>query len=106
MKRIILVVFAFVLLNKVNAQADKIILDNVFQHINKSTIPTGYLQDYGVAFVNKESYNGLLTDSNAIANLSAFRLMYNDLLSAKINPTALRRRTIHTNISSQKNTTV
>ena len=89
MKKIIIIVLCFVLLNKANAQADKVILDNVFQNINKATIPTGYLQDYGVAFVNKESYNGLLTDSNAVANLSAFRLMYNDLLSARINLSAL-----------------
>ena len=88
MKRILTIVLCFVLLNKATAQADKVILDNVFQNINKSTIPTGYLQDYGVAFVNKESYNGILTDSNAVANLSAFRLMYNDILSAKINPSA------------------
>ena len=88
MKRFLIVIFCFALTIKAKAQADKVILDNVFQHINKSTIPTGYLQDYGAAFVNKESYNGNLTDSNAIANLSAFRLMYNDLLSAKINPSA------------------
>ena len=88
MKKIFIIVLCFVLLNKATAQADKIILDNVFQNIDKTTIPTGYLQDYGVAFVNKEAYNGILTDSNAIANLSAFRLMYNDLLSAKINPAA------------------
>jgi hypothetical protein len=86
MKKLIQLVLCFVLLNKVSAQADKIALDNLFQNINKATIPTGYLQDYGVAYVNKESYNGILTDSNAIANLSAFRLMYNDILSAKINP--------------------
>ena len=70
MKRIITIVLCFVLLNKATAQADKIILDNVFQHINKSTIPTGYLQDYGAAFVNKESYNGLLTDSNLTNSLA------------------------------------
>ncbi|MCU0321570.1 MAG: hypothetical protein MUE72_04095 [Chitinophagaceae bacterium] len=88
MKRILTIVLCFVLLNKATAQADKIVLDNVFQHINKATIPTGYLQDYGAAFVNKESYNGILTDSNAIANLSAFRLMYNDVYTSKINPMA------------------
>ena len=70
MKKIIIIVLCFVLLNKANAQADKVILDNVFQHINKSTIPTGYLQDYGVAFVNKESYNGILTDSNLTNSLA------------------------------------
>jgi len=88
MKKIIISFLCFVFLNKATAQADKVILDNVFQNINKATIPTGYLQDYGVAFVNKESYKGILTDSNAVANLSAFRLMYNDIISAKINPAA------------------
>lgn len=44
MKRILIIVLCFVLLNKATAQADKVILDNVFQNINKATIPKGYLQ--------------------------------------------------------------
>lgn len=64
MKKIFIIVLCFVLLNKATAQPDKVILDNVFQNIDKTTIPTGYLQDYGVAFVNKEAYNGVLTLDN------------------------------------------
>ena len=70
MKKNLIVIFCFALTIKATAQADKVILDNVFQNINKTTIPTGYLQDYGVAFVNKESYNGLLTNSNATHSLA------------------------------------
>ncbi|TAF94430.1 MAG: hypothetical protein EAZ47_04025, partial [Bacteroidetes bacterium] len=88
MKKIFIIVLCFVLLNKVSAQADKVALDNVFHHIDKTTIPTGYLQDYGVAILNKEAYTGILVDSNAIANLSVFRLLYNDMYTAKINPAA------------------
>ncbi|MCU0321572.1 MAG: hypothetical protein MUE72_04105 [Chitinophagaceae bacterium] len=45
MKKIFIIVLCFVLLNKATAQADKVLFDNVFQNINKSTIPTGYLQE-------------------------------------------------------------
>jgi hypothetical protein len=84
MKKILFTVLCFVLLNKVSAQADKVALDNVFQHIDKSTIPTGYLQDYGVAMINKEAYKGILVDSNAVANLSVFRLLYNTIRRVRL----------------------
>ena len=66
--------------------ADRVELDKIYQHINKTLIPTGYLNDYGSAFLNKVRYNGLLTDSNFVPNMNVFRLTLNDLLSAKINP--------------------
>ena len=78
MKKIIIIVLCFVLFNKANTQTarpDQVALDNVFMHINKKNIPTGYLQDYGVALVNKEPYSGVLAENNAIANLSVFRLI-------------------------------
>ncbi len=68
--------------------ADRVELDKIYQHINKSAITTGYLNDYGSAVLYKVRYNGLLTDSNFVPNMNVFRLTLNDLLSAKINPTA------------------
>ncbi len=89
MKKLIIAVLCFTLLNKIKAQtADRVELDKIYQHINKTLIPTGYLNDYGSAVLNKVRYNGLLTDSNFIPNMNVFRLTLNDLLSAKINPTA------------------
>jgi len=89
MKKLIIAVLCFTLLNKIKAQtADRVELDKIYQHINKTLIPTGYLNDYGSAFLNKVRFNGLLTDSNFVPNMNLFRLTLNDLLSAKINPTA------------------
>ena len=89
MKKLILAVFCFILLNKIKAQtADRVELDKIYQHINNTLIPTGYLNDYGSAVINKVRYNGLITDSNFVPNMNVFRLTLNDLLSAKINPTA------------------
>lgn len=89
MKRILLVIFYFALITKAIGQtADRIELDKIYQHISRTAIPTGYLNDYGSAVLNKVRYNGLLTDSNFIPNMNVFRLTLNDLLSAKINPSA------------------
>ena len=126
MKKLIIAVLCFTLLNKIKAQtADRVELDKIYQHINKTLIPTGYLNDYGSAVINKVRYNGLITDSNFVPNMNVFRLTLNDLLSAKITPTAPKNRitkvefllllllervgvrlTTQPLISSQKNTTV
>ena len=126
MKKILIVIFCFALITKATSQtADRVELDKIFQHINKAAIPTRYLNDYGSAVLNKVRYNGLLTDSNFVPNMNVFRLTLNDLLSAKINPTAPKNRitkvefllllllervgvrlTTQPLISSQKNTTV
>ncbi|MCW3074371.1 MAG: hypothetical protein JWP69_1440 [Flaviaesturariibacter sp.] len=61
-------------------------LDSVFQNVNKSLIPTGYLKEYGAEFMPLHCFNGVLTDSNVIANLNAFRFAYTDLVTARIQP--------------------
>ena len=91
MKKLILIVLCFLQIIKAISQtptADRVELDNIYQHINKSLIPTGYLNNYGSAMLNKVRYNGLLTDSNFVPNMNVFRLTLNDLLSAKISTTA------------------
>lgn len=63
-------------------------LNHIFQYINKTQIPTGYLDEYGAQFVDKKPYNGVLSDSNIIRELTVFKLIYNDVSTAKINPAA------------------
>ena len=41
-------------------------LDNIFLNINKSLVPSGYLDEYGPQFAEKKWYNGVLADSNII----------------------------------------
>ena len=50
-------------------------LDSVFYNIDKSQIPSGYLQEYGAEFTPLHRYNGVLTDSNVINNLDLFRFI-------------------------------
>ena len=89
MKNFIKIILCFLITTKAMAQtADRVELDKIYQHINKSAITTGYLNDYGAAVLNKVRYNGLLTDSNFVPNMNVFRLTLNDLLSAKISTTA------------------
>lgn len=44
-------------------------LDSVFQYIDKTQIPTGYLKEYGSEFLPLHWFNGLLTDSNTVNSL-------------------------------------
>jgi|GEM_PF-1032299 hypothetical protein len=62
-------------------------LDNVFQNIDKTQIPTGYLDEYGTQFIRKDYFNGVIADSNLV-NLTSFRFIYADISSAKILPSA------------------
>lgn len=39
-------------------------LDNIFQNVNKSQVPFGYLEEYGPGMVPFDIFNGVLTDSN------------------------------------------
>lgn len=54
-------------------------LDSIFFNINKTVIPTGYLQEYGSMFLPLNCLNGLLSDSNNIENLDIWRYAYSDL---------------------------
>ena len=59
-------------------------LDSIFQYINKSQIPGGYLKEYGSQMLPLHCFNGILTDSNNVENLSIFRYIYADLYTAKL----------------------
>jgi hypothetical protein len=59
-------------------------LDSIFQYVDKTQIPTGYLKEYGSELLPIHWFNGVLTDSNTINNLNVFRGAYCDLLTAKL----------------------
>ncbi len=87
-------------------------LDSIFNFINKSEIPTGYLKEYGSEMLPLHLLNGLLTDSNEVESLDILRYAYADLATAKIIssiPAMLPLTTINDNIDTartQDNTTV
>jgi hypothetical protein len=58
-------------------------LNTVFQHIDKSKIPTGYLEEYGPGFVPFGIFNGQLTDSNRV-NIDLWELLYGSFIASKI----------------------
>ena len=92
MKKILSTVltFAFIFIESASAQTDPVKqqLDNIFLNINKSLVPSGYLDEYGPQFAEKKWYNGVLADSNIIQGLTAFRMLYNDIENSKIFPAA------------------
>ncbi len=88
MRKILLAAFIMLLAITTKAQTDSVRmeLDHIFQYINKSLIPTGYLNEYGPDVVNKEWINGVLADSNFIYDIDVWDLLYNDIENSKINP--------------------
>lgn len=79
----------------------------IFQHINKSAIPTGLLQDYGIDFATIENFTGkTLHDSNWVT-LTDFRVLYESIYSQQITSTTALHNlsTINKNISSYSSST-
>jgi hypothetical protein len=58
-------------------------LNNVFSNIDKSQVPTGFLQEYGEPLVPIDVFNGALTDSNKV-DISAWYVTYATLSSSRI----------------------
>ena len=81
-----MLVIAVLLTIKAFAQTDPIRaeLDHIFQYIDKSQVPSGYLDEYGPQFAEKKWLNGILSDSNFIPYLTSFRLLYNDIELSRI----------------------
>lgn len=86
MKKLLLFVTIIIISLQTFGQADPIRqkLDSIFQHVDKSQIPTGYLKEYGAEFMPLHWFNGVITDSNIVANIDAFRAVYDDIATAKI----------------------
>ena len=64
-------------------------LDSIFQHLDKTQIPTGYLKEYGAELSPINCLNGVLTDSNVVGNLDHFRIAYVDLTSSRLPQTLI-----------------
>ncbi len=60
-------------------------LNSIFQNIDKTQIPTGYLNEYGPEVVYKKWLNGVLSDSNLIADMNTYNFLYNDIENCRIN---------------------
>ena len=62
------------------AQADPVRteLTYIFQNIDKTQIPTGYLNEYGPEVVYKKWINGILSDSNLVVDMNTYNFLYND----------------------------
>lgn len=58
-------------------------LNTIFQNIDKSQIPTGYLEEYGPGFAPLSAFNGVLTDSN-LCDFTAWQLLYGQIRASKI----------------------
>ena len=66
MKKILIIVALLLIKLCSFAQIDPVRteLNSIFQNINKTLIPTGYLNEYGPEVVNKKWLTGTLNDSN------------------------------------------
>jgi hypothetical protein len=58
-------------------------LNAVFANVNKSLVPTGFLQEYGEPLVPIDVFNGVLSDSNKV-DINAWYMAYATLSSSRI----------------------
>lgn len=58
-------------------------LDNVFAHIDKSQVPTGFLSEFGASLVPPKAFRGELTDSNKI-DIRTWRFIYATIQTSRI----------------------
>ena len=87
MKKVILTLAVIITAITSYAQVDSVRLeqDKIFQYINKSLIPTGYLNEYGPEAIEKKWLNGVLSDSNRIINIDMYNFLYNDIANSRLN---------------------
>ncbi len=86
--KLIITITAFLLVNLCAfAQTDPVRteLDLIFQNIDKTQVPTGYLNEYGPEVVYKKWFNGILSDSNFVLDMSVYNFLYNDIENCRIN---------------------
>lgn len=92
-----------------NAQTTDVLktqLDNIFQNVNKSQIPFGYLEEYGPGMVPFDIFNGVLTDSNR-TDITLWQAIYGNMRAARIfgTPNLPDAATVNTSINSFTNYT-
>jgi hypothetical protein len=85
MRKLLFLCFIFFLSHTAFTQTDPIRqqLDYLFGSLDASQVPSGYLAPYGTELLDKEDYNGLLTDSNLVNDLDLVRMAYADIYSSR-----------------------
>ncbi|GAB3636545.1 hypothetical protein GCM10027422_21350 [Hymenobacter arcticus] len=58
-------------------------LNQVFANVDKSQVPSGYLDEYGEQLLGLHPYNGVLTDSNR-TDMEVFRYLRATIFSARV----------------------
>lgn len=68
MKKLLLLITILITVFQSFAQIDSLRqkLDSIFQYVDKTQIPTGYLKEYGSELMPIHCFNGVLTDSKQI----------------------------------------
>ncbi|MCX8490651.1 MAG: hypothetical protein ORN54_06245 [Cyclobacteriaceae bacterium] len=61
-------------------------LNQVFANVNKAQIPTGFLEEYGVALARLQPFKGVLSDSNKL-DIAAWRKAYATIYTSRISGT-------------------
>ena len=59
-------------------------LDNMFETLDKSRVPTGLLQDYAVDLVGLENYNGTILADSTLVNRAVFGDILRSMRSASV----------------------
>ena len=62
----------------------RLYLDNMFANVDKSQVPTPYLEEYGARLAPLRLFNGILQDSNR-TTATTWRLLYASVLSGNLN---------------------
>jgi hypothetical protein len=62
-------------------------IESTFQHVNRSFVTTGLLNDYGLYFTNLEKFNGIPSDTNYI-DKGEWQQLYTTVYSCRFNATA------------------
>lgn len=58
-------------------------LNQVFANVDKSQVPSAYLEEYGEQLLGVRPYNGVLTDSNR-TDMEVFRYLRATIFSARV----------------------
>jgi hypothetical protein len=87
MRRFLLVIIILfcsnILLGQLN-DAFKNEINHIFEHVDRSFVTTGYLEDYGINFTDVANYNGVLSDTNYI-DYREWETLYLSLFSFQFN---------------------
>ncbi len=85
MKRISSLLLAFLCFFESFGQTDvnRQQLDVLFGNLNRTQVPSGFLAPYGTDLLDKEDFNGVLSDSNLSNSMDLVRMAYADVYTAR-----------------------